>query len=374
MNNPKIAIVHEWFVDYSGSEKVVEQLINCFPDANLFALIEFLPEKLKFFIKNKPVTTSFIQHLPFAKKNYRSYFPLMPLAIEQLNTMDCDIVITSNHAVSKGVITNSNQLTICYCHSPIRYAWDLYFNYLEKTGLNRGLKGIVAKYFLHKLRLWDLASAQRVDYFIANSKYIAKRIKKIYQKDAVVIYPPVDINQFELKVEKQDFYLTSSRLVQYKRIDLIVEAFNQMPDKKLIVIGEGPDYKKIKKSAKPNVEVLGFQEKEILINYMQNAKGFVFAAEEDFGITPVEAQACGTPVIAYGKGGCLETIIENQTGLFFEHQTVESLKTAIERFESTIHLFIPSQVRINAERFGNERFSNEIKDFVNQKYKEFLLS
>ena len=371
MKDPRIAVVHEWFVDYSGSEKVVEQMLNCFPESELFSLIEFLPEKLRFFIKNKKVTTSFIQRLPFAKTNYRNYLPLMPFAVEQLNVSKADIIITSNHAVSKGVISNSNQLTICYCHSPIRYAWDLYFDYLEQSNLNRGITGLFAKFVLHKIRQWDLSTVNRVDYFIANSNYIARRIKKIYNREATVIHPPVDIEEFSLKHEKENFYMTSSRLVQYKKIDLIVRAFNEMPEKRLVVIGDGAEMKKIKSIAGKNIELMGFLEKKKLVDYMQRAKAFVFAAEEDFGITPVEAQACGTPVIAFRKGGCMETIIEHKTGLFFNDQHKDSIIDAVKKFENIAHIFDPSEIRKNAERFSNERFRHSFSLFVEEKYAEF---
>jgi glycosyltransferase involved in cell wall biosynthesis len=369
---PKIAIVHEWFVDYSGSEKVVEQFIKVFPDSKLFALIEFLPPTLKHFINNKNVETSFIQHLPFAKKKYRNYLALMPLAVEQLDVSAADIVISSSHAVSKGVLTNSSQLSICYCHSPVRYAWDLYHQYLKETNLNKGIKGFLAKIILHYIRNWDLNTSNRVDYFIANSQYVARRIKKIYNREATVIYPPVNIDKFSLCVQKEDFYLTSSRLVPYKKLDIIISAFSKLPNKRLIVIGEGPDYKKLRKMATKNVQILGYQTFEILKGYMQKAKAFIFAADEDFGITPVEAQACGTPVIAYKKGGCLETILEFETGLFFKEQTTESVLEAIHIFEERKDGFIPSNIRKHAEKFSEGRFRTEIQNFVLEKYQLFL--
>ena len=325
----KIAIVHEWLVNYAGSERVLEQILNIYPDADLFSLIDFLPENERGFIKNKTVTTSFIQNLPFAKTKYRYYLPLMPLAIEQLDLTGYDLVISSSHAVAKGVITGPDQIHICYCHSPMRYAWDMQFQYLRESGLDKGLKGLITKSILHKMRIWDVRTAHGVDQFIANSAYIARRIKKVYGRDSVVVYPPVDVNAFEYCELKEDFYLTASRMVPYKRIDLIVEAFAQMPDKQLIVIGNGPDFQKIKHLATPNVKLLGYQPFKILKDYMQRAKAFVFAAEEDFGIIPVEAQACGTPVIAYGKGGALETVIESKydmaTGYFFYEQKVSIL-------------------------------------------------
>lgn len=363
----KVAIVHEWFVDYSGSERVVEQLLNIFPEADLFALIEFMPEHLRQHIQHKKVSTSFIQKLPFAQKHYRNYLALMPLAIEQLDVSAYDLVLTSSHAVAKGVLTHSNQLHICYCHSPIRYAWDLYHQYIRETGLSKGLKGFIAKMMLHYVRMWDYTTANRVDYFVANSAYISRRIQKVYNKKATVIYPPVDVERYTLATEKGDFYLTASRLVPYKKIDLIVEAFSKQPDKKLIVIGEGPDCNKIKAKATANITILGYQPYEVLKSHLQQAKAFIFAAEEDFGIVPVEAQACGTPVIAYGKGGACETVIHGRTGLLFEEQSVASLTEAIIHFEEMSASFNPFDIRENAERFSNKTFRNSIASFIQEK-------
>ena len=367
----KIAIVCDWLVTYAGAEKVLEQILNVFPEADLFALVDFLPENNRAFIKNKKVTTSFIQKLPKAKNKYRNYLPLMPLAIEQLDVTDYDIVISSSHCVAKGVITSPNQVHISYVHSPIRYAWDLQHQYLKESGLNKGLKGWLAKAILHYIRLWDYRTANNVDYFIANSNFIAKRIWKCYRRKAKVIYPPVDVKSFELCEKKEDFYLTASRMVPYKKMDLIVEAFSKMPDKKLIVIGDGPDFKKIKAKAGKNVTLLGYQSFEVLKEHMQKAQAFIFAAEEDFGITPVEAQACGTPVIAYGKGGAHETIVgidkENPTGVFFEGQTVESICKTVKKFEEVKDKIKPQICRANAERFSNERFLEEIKQYMEEK-------
>ncbi|MFX3216581.1 glycosyltransferase family 4 protein, partial [Klebsiella pneumoniae] len=323
----------DWFVTYAGSEKVVAEFIDLFPDAKVYGVVDFLSEDDKKKFKNKKITTTFIQKLPKAKKKYQQYLPLMPLAIEQLDLSSHDIILSSSHAVAKGVLTGPDQLHISYVHSPIRYAWDLQHQYLRESGLNRGIKGLFAKWILHKIRLWDTRTANGVDFFIANSKFISRRIKKVYGREADVIYPPVDVERFKLKREKQDFYLTASRLVPYKRIDLIVEAFSKMPEKKLVVIGDGPEMSKIRKIAGANIEILGFQPNDVMEEYMMDAKAFVFAAEEDFGITPVEAQACGTPVIAFGKGGVLETIKnlgqEEPTGLFFYEQNIDSLISAI---------------------------------------------
>jgi len=360
----KIAIVHDWLVIYAGAEKVLEQILLLYPEADLYSLIDFLPKDERNFILNKKVHTSFIQKLPFAKKKYRNYLPLMPLAIEQFDLSNYDVIISSCYAVAKGVLTNSNQLHICYCHTPIRYAWDLYHFYLKEYGLNSGLEGKIAKLILHYIRIWDSAAANRVDYFIAISKNIAKRIKNIYGRDSTIIYPPVDVERFGLYKKKENFYLTAARMVPYKKIDLIVDAFSKMSDKKLVVIGDGPDFKKIKFRAKKNIELIGYQPPEILKDYMQKAKALVFAAEEDFGIVPVEAQACGTPVIAYGRGGTLETVVENKTGIFFKEQTVGSLMDAVGEFEKNQNKFDPHEIRKNAERFNKERFKKEFRELV----------
>lgn len=370
----KIAIVHDWLVTYAGAEKVLEQMLEVFPEADLFSLVDFLDEKERGFIKNKEVTTTFVQKLPFAKKKYRNYLPLMPLAIEQLDLSKYDVILSSSHAVAKGVLTGPDQLHISYVHSPIRYAWDLQHQYLKEANLEKGLKGLMTKSILHKIRNWDYRTANGVDYFIGNSRFIGRRIWKAYRRESEVIYPPVDITAFTLHEQKEDFYMTASRMVPYKKIDLIVEAFVKMPDKKLIVIGDGPDFEKIKRKAKENVQLLGYQSFEVLRDHMQRAKGFVFAAEEDFGITPVEAQACGTPVITYGKGGATETVLDlnhdKPTGLFFKEQTVESIVEKINEFEKNYNKFNPSNCRENAIRFSPERFREEIKNSIDTKYKE----
>ena len=369
----KVAIVHEWFVDYSGSERVVEQMLNVLPQADLFAQVENLPDRLKGFIKHKKVTTSFIQKLPKSKTKYRNYLPLMPLAVEQFDLSGYDLVVSSNHAVAKGVITGPDQLHICMCYSPIRYAWDMTHQYLKQSGLDSGLKGWLAKYYLYKIRIWDSRTANGVDQFIAISKFIARRINKAYGRKSTVIYPPVDINAFDLCTQKEDYYLTASRMAPYKKIDLIVEAFSKLPEKRLVVIGDGPDFKKIKKIKKiagPNVELLGYQPHEVLKKYMQRAKAFIFCAEEDFGIVPVEAQACGTPVIAYGKGGVLESVIENETGVFFNRQHVDDIISAVEYFENNQKKFSPEKIRENALRFSIERFKIEFKTFIENEIKK----
>ena len=285
----RVAIVHDWYVSLGGAEKVVREIISCFPDSDLFAIVDFLSEEdRETYLFGKNVNTSFIQHLPKAKTKYRNYLSLMPIAIEQLDVTGYDLIISSSHAVAKGVLTGPNQLHICYCHSPIRYAWDLQFQYLQESGLTSGIKGALARFILHKIRRWDYRTSNSVDHFIANSSFIRRRIKKIYRRDSVVIHPNVSTDDFEVsKVEKEEFYFTASRMVPYKKIDLIVRSFNEMPDKKLVVIGAGPDYEKISRIAGKNVKLLGYQSFSVLKEHMTKAKAFVFAAEEDFGIVPV---------------------------------------------------------------------------------------
>ena len=361
----KIAIVCDWLVTYAGAERVIEQILNIYPEADLFAVIDFLSdEDREKHFQGKHAKTTFIQNLPKAKTMYQKYLPLMPLAIEQLDVSEYDLVISSSHAVAKGVLTGPNQVHISYVHSPMRYAWDLQHQYLQEAGLVSGVKSWIARGILHYMRLWDTRTANGVDYFIANSKFIAKRIKKIYGRDAEVIYPPVDIEKFEFCDRKEDYYLTASRLVPYKKVRLIVEAFNEMPDKKLVVIGAGSDLEYIKAIAKDNIQVMGYQPDEVLKEKMQHARAFVFAAEEDFGITPVEAQACGTPVIAYGRGGALETVVPGETGIFFTEQTKEDIIDAINRFESLEINYNACQK--NAVVYSKERFCDMIQEYVNK--------
>ncbi|HQF41477.1 MAG TPA: glycosyltransferase family 4 protein [Ignavibacteriaceae bacterium] len=364
----KIAIVHEWLVNYAGSEKVVESFTNIWPEADVFTLVDFLTDKeRKIILKGKKAKTSFIQHLPFSKKKHRKYLPLFPKAIESFDLSKYDLIISSSHSVAKGVKTRKNQLHICYCHSPMRYAWDEADYYLSKANLNRGIRGFLAKATINYLRKWDLRSADNVNYFIANSNYIAKKIKRIYNRDADVIYPPVDVNKFSLQTQKEDFYLTASRLVPYKRIDLIMDAFARMPDKKLIVIGGGPEREKLKAKTTANISLIGYQKFESLREHMQKAKAFVFAAEEDFGIIVVEAMACGTPVIAGNFGGTIETVIDKKTGILFPEQTVDSIVEAVKNFETMKKSINYSEVRAHSEKFSREIFERNIKNYVDEK-------
>ncbi|KXU91121.1 glycosyl transferase [Paraburkholderia monticola] len=350
----KVAIVHDWLVARGGAERVLAQIIECFPDADLFSIVDFLEDRKA--LAGKPVTTSFIQRLPFARTRYRSYLPLMPLAIERFDLSSYDLIISSSCAVAKGVPVGPEQTHISYVHSLMRYAWDLQHQYLREANLLKGPKSWAARVMLHYLRGWDAQSANGVDRLIANSQAVARRMLKAYRRDAVVIPPPVDVNEFELRAEKDDFYLTVSRMVPHKRIDLIVETFNATPQRKLIVIGDGPQMASVRAKAGPNVTILGYQPFGVLKDYLARARAFVLAADEDFGIVPLEAQACGTPVIAFGKGGALETVVPvgdpHPTGVFFARQTVASMLDAIDRFERLSAYITPAACRANAERFS----------------------
>lgn len=371
----RIAIVHDWLVTYAGSERVLEQMIECFPDADLFSLIDFVPANQRGFLRGKPVTTSFLQKLPGVKRHYRNYLPLMPIAIEQLDLSGYDLVISSSHAVAKGVLTGPDQLHLSYVYSPARYVWDLQNQYLRESGLETGLKGLVVRWMLHKFRIWDAASAARVDRFAAISHFIARRIEKFYRRDSAVLYPPVDIASFKPGPDRGDFYVTASRMVPYKRIPTIVEAFSAMPERKLLVIGNGPDFRKCQDAAGPNVNLLGWQPHEVLRESLQKAKAFVFAAEEDFGIAPLEAQACGTPVIALDKGGARETIrglnSEQPSGVFFTDQTADAIRQAIDVFERERGRITEKNCRENALRFSTERFRAEFSGFVASAYADW---
>jgi len=360
----RTAIVHDWLVSpVGGAENTLKEILALYPSP----IYTLLWDSKRF--QNTPfasaeIHTSFIQKLPWAKTRFRSYLPFFPLAIEHFDVSKYDVILSSSHCVAKGVLTHPEQIHICYCHTPIRYAWDLYHEYLRASNLNRGLKGIFARWCLHYLRGWDVYSSKRVDHFIANSRFVARRIEKFYNRKATVIYPPVDTNFYSLSQKKDNYYLAASRLVSYKKMEMIVEAFSHLPDHKLIMIGDGPEAKKIRAKATKNVEFVGFQPNHILREYMQKAKAFVFAALEDFGIAPIEAMACGTPVIALGKGGTAETVIPEKTGLLFEQQTALDIQRAILRFEKIQNQFDPIVIHHHATTFSSERFRNEFQQFV----------
>ncbi len=364
----KTAIVHDWLVTYGGAEKVLEELLYLLPGADVFSMVEFLPEDQRAFLGGRTVTTSAIQRLPGARTAYRRYLPLMPLAVEQFDLGAYDLVVSSSYAVAKGVITGPDQVHVSYVHSPMRYAWDLQHEYLRDAGLDRGVRGLAARALLHYLRLWDARSALGVDHFVANSDFIARRIRKTYRRDAVVVHPPVDVDAFAVGRSPRQHYVTASRLVGYKKVDVVVDAFALLPDRRLVVLGDGPELDGLRRRAGPNVEILGFQPLEVLRGRLASARAFLFAAEEDFGIAPLEAQACGTPVIAYGRGGALESVRplggERPTGLFFEQRSPAAVAAAVRAFEAAEGRFDPDTIRAHAETFGKDRFRQRMAELL----------
>lgn len=366
----KVAFVHEWLTTYAGSEKVLEIMLTDFPDADVFCLIDYLPTEHRAGFLGRAFRTTYMQKIPFVSKIYRYLLPLMPFAIEQFDLSAYDVVISNCHAVAKGVITGPDQLHICYCYSPMRYAWDLQAQYLVESGLQSGLRSLIARWFLHRIRGWDYRAAQNVDHFIACSAYIGRRIKKAYHRNSTVIYPNVAVDDFVIDRPRADFYMTSSRMVPYKKMHLIVEAFTNMPDRQLVVIGTGPQFQRCKALAGPNVKLLGYQPHSVLLSHMQRARAFIFAAEEDFGITPVEAQACGTPVLAFGRGGAAETVVDRVTGLLFHEQSSEAIQQVVQEFESIEDSFEPAIIRENALRFSADRFRDQFTRYIYAKWSE----
>jgi glycosyltransferase involved in cell wall biosynthesis len=366
LDNARVAIVHDWLETPGGAELVLRELLAVFPRADVFTMIDQRsPNERGLFGKTR-ITTSWLQHIPAVKRHYRSWLPLMPLALRSLDVSAYDLVISNSHAVAKGIRTHAGQTHICYCLSPMRYAWDLKAQYLREAGLDRGIKGKLASAMLDRMRTWDLANTPGVDVFVTLSQYIAERIDRAYGRGAVVVYPPVDTDFFTPgDAAREDYYVTASRFVPYKRIDMIVEAFRHLADRRLIVIGDGPDEAKIRSAAGPNVELTGRVSRDELRSYVRRAKAFVFAADEDFGIAPVEAQACGVPVIAFGSGGAAETIRglddEAPTGVFFNEQTASSLADAIRRFEAIQPPISAARCRENAMRFRAEEFRDGLR-------------
>lgn len=364
----KVAVVHEWFETVAGSERVVEQILRCYPEADVYCIVDFLSESDRRLLSGRRVRTSFIQRLPFARRCFRHYLPLMPFAVEQFDLSAYDIVISSTHAVAKGVLTGPDQLHLAYVHSPMRYAWDMQHQYLRESNLVWGIRSVFARAILHAMRTWDYRTSCGVDVFIANSAHVARRVRKCYGREAMVIPPPVDTDTFALRDRKEDFYVTVSRAVPYKRLDLLVEAFSRMPARRLLVLGRDTNSASLRSQAGSNVELLGHQPIDVVRDFLQRARAFVYAAEEDFGIAVLEAQACGTPVIAYGKGGVRETVratpAERSTGVLYEEQSVDAVVAAVDRFERESGRFDPSACRANAERFTQSRFRSDFEAAV----------
>ena len=373
----KYAFVHEWLTPKAkgGSELVVKEILKHIK-ADIYALIDFESNNPESYLYGRTIGHTFLQNFPFARNGVQKYLPLLPLAMEQLDLREYDVILSSSHAVAKGVLSSPQQLHICYCHTPMRYAWDLTFDYLNHSQAGKGIPGIFTRYLLHRLRQWDVISANRVDYFIANSHHTARRIWRCYRREAKVIYPPVNVERFPFSSEKQDFYLTVSRLVSYKKIALIVRAFNQL-GYPLVIIGDGPDLAKIRQMAQGNIKVMGAQNNQVVEQYMTQAKAFVYAACEDFGIALVEAQACGTPVIAYGGGGALETVIDIRqdqdqgTGIFFFPQTHQALVETVETFSGFQHQIKPESCRNQAAKFTPKVFEKSYWTFLEQCYQDF---
>ena len=372
----KIAIVHDWLDTCGGAELVLEQLLLCYPEADVFTLVDFMSESERTFLSGRKVSTSFIQRLPGARRYFRHCLPLMPFAIEALDVSQYDLVISSSWAFAKGVKCHPGQTHVSYVHTPIRYAWDQQELYLQQAISREPLRKL-ARYFLTRLRRWDVKTAGRGARLVANSHFIAERIQQCWQRQSVVLNPPVAVDDFTCTESKDDFYVTVSRLVHYKAVEILVEAFNLMPDKRLVVIGDGPMFNRLQAMAGPNVELLGYQSREVVIDHLQRARAFVFAAHEDFGIVAVEAQACGTPVIAYGQGGALDSVIPftgpdatdagySPTGLFFDQQTAASVVAAVERFEALPDGISAQACAANAARFAPEHFRREFMAIVEQ--------
>lgn len=372
---PRIAVVHDWLLDYAGSERVLREILDLLPQADLFALIDLPDEELRCAIPRRAKATSFLQSLPRPRRWLRYYVPLMPLAIEQLDLGSYDIVVSSSHAVAKGVITGPAQLHISYVHTPMRYAWDLQHEYLRAAGLERGPMAWAARLALHRLRQWDARTANGVDVFLANSAHVAGRIRKAYRREAEVLHPPVDVAAFPLEERKQDFYLTVSRLEPYKRIDLLLEAFGRTPERRLVVIGDGPEMRRLRSKVPANVELRGRLPTPQVREHMQRARAFLFAGIEDFGIVMAEAQACGTPVIAFARGGAAEIVraeaCPQPTGLLFSEQTAEAVVDAVHRFERDAARFAPASCRENAMRFDRSRFRQRFEELLRSHWERF---
>ncbi|MGO8917311.1 MAG: glycosyltransferase [Stellaceae bacterium] len=370
----RVAIVHDYLNALGGAEKVLQSILECFPDADLYSLFDVLSPQERAQIGYRDCTTSFLQKMPGIAHRHRLYLPLMPLAVEQLDVSSYDLVISSSFAVAKGVLTGPDQLHISYVHSPMRYAWDLQHEYLRISGLEHGVKSWIARALLHRLRLWDVRTANGVDDYLANSHFIARRIAKAYGKEAHVIYPPVTIPAGINFAPKADFFMTASRLVPYKNVHNIVQAFADLPQEKLMVVGDGPEMRRLQSMAGDNVTFTGFVSSDELCGLLSAARAFIFAAEEDFGIAPVEAQAHGTPVIALGRGGARESVVassDEPTGIFFDTPSPDCITRAVSAFLRRETTFRREHCHANARRFSKERFMMEFSGFVHHRFAEF---
>ncbi|EJN02140.1 glycosyltransferase family 4 protein [Phyllobacterium sp. YR531] len=359
----KVAIVHYWLLSMRGGEKVLEALSELYPDADIFTLV-YDPDAIKGRLKSHKITTSFLQKIPGAKKHYQMLLPLMPMALESMDLTAYDLIISSESGPAKGIIPKPDALHVCYCHSPMRYIWDHYFFYRASAGFMKRLSmPVIASW----LRQWDVSTSARVDCFIANSRHIANRIQRYYRRDAAVIHPPVSVDEFAISDNVDDFYLCAGQLVAYKRVDLAVEAFTRM-NKKLVVIGTGEEMALLKSKAGPTVTFLDHQPFSSLKSHMARCKALIFPGEEDFGIVPVEVMASGRPVLAYGRGGAVDTVIDGISGRLFPEQTVEALIDCVEQFEQTEGNFNPSQIRAHSLRFSKEVFKEKISQLIHKEF------
>lgn len=358
----KVAFVHDWFTIPGGAEKVAMEIIDLIQPSAVFSLFSFMTEaELATILQGRQLKTSFLQQLPYANKHYRHLAPLYPKAVAKLDVSDYDVIISSSWMAAKGIQKREGQVHISYCHTPMRFAWDLQDIYLNKYGYDNGIKKMLARMMIGRLRKWDERTAGSVDHFVANSNFVAKRIKRAYKRKSKVIYPPVNTQKFALHEQKDDYFFTACRFVDYKNLELIIHAFNRLPKHRLVIAGQGPLEKSLKKIARPNIEFAGWVTDAKLVHYMQHARAYVNASVEDFGIAGLEAQACGTPVIALGMGGYMETVIENETGIFFHREHPEALADAVLRFERSE--FDPYRVRQNAKRFDRNVFREEFVNF-----------
>lgn len=365
MEEARVALVHDWLTGQRGGEKVLEVLAEIFPDAPIYTLFHFpgsqIPE-----IEGRNIITSFLQRCPFLRRRYRFYLPLYPLAVELFDLQSYDLVISSSHCVAKGIIPHPDALHICYIHSPMRYAWNQYFSYFSADRLSFFSRFIIPP-IIQRLRIWDESSSLRVDHFVANSRTVARRIAKYYRRQAEVIHPPVDTQFFQPSDKEEDYFLIVSALVPYKRIDLAIEAFNRRGDL-LKIVGQGPEYRKLRRLARANVEFLGAVGADDLLKLYQGARALILPGEEDFGITSLESQACGVPVIAYGRGGATESVIPGRTGLFFDEINTESLLDVLDKFDG--FEFNKVKVRENALRFSREEFKAKISASIRRRWQE----
>lgn len=367
-NKLKVALVQDWLVKFGGAEWVLINWHKIFPEAPLYTLV-YDKKKMGKTFKDFDIRTTYIQKIPGGVKHYQTFLPLMPGAWERLDLTEYDLVLSSCSSCCKGIITRPDAVHVCYCHTPTRYFWDMFYEYKSQCN---PIKAFLMTPFIHKLRMWDRLAADRVDYFVANSKFTQQRIKKYYQRKSDVIYSMggnfVSDELFN-STEKEEFYLATGRLIGYKRFDLAIEACNRL-GKKLIVVGIGNEEKNLKKIAGPTIEFKGYCSNEKILEYYAKAKAFLFPGLEDFGLTPIEAQSGGTPVLAYGKGGALETVEEGETGLFFEEQTVESIVACIEKFEKFGVAKSKNAIRVHANIFSAEYFRKQIYEYCMEKIED----